>query len=207
MDNRDQQEMRADHGGSSRNTTGPVHLTKPLYRLCHMPSMVRTALKMRSITTCDRLLATVGRYEDRERFAHDARIPFNDLTILVRRADLARVRGLGWVFRSMLEDLDVADIATLAHQDSHKVRGLAIAYAQQSLQYSQAFADLGRGGRLYIASPTPSNRGRSTPNVPAIRECRWLGCMLSFVMIWEHIREWVFLSAKISTDIPGFTTI
>ena len=123
MDNRDQQEMRADHGGSSRNTTGPVHLTKPLYRLCHMPSMVRTALKMRSITTCDRLLATVGRYEDRERFAHDARIPFDDLTILVRRADLARVRGLGWVFRSMLEDLDVADIATLAHQDSHKLHG------------------------------------------------------------------------------------
>ena len=70
MDNLDQQEMRADHGGSSRNTTGPVHLTKPLYRLCHMPSMVRTALKMRSITTCDRLLATKGRYEDRERFAH-----------------------------------------------------------------------------------------------------------------------------------------
>jgi hypothetical protein len=40
------------------------------------------------------------------------------LTILARRADLARVRGLGWVFRSMVEHLEVADVAALARNES-----------------------------------------------------------------------------------------
>lgn len=121
MDNLAQQEIYADHGGSSWPTAKPVHLTKSLSQLCHVPRTTWVALKMRSITTCDRLLAAAGGYEDRETFAHDTQISMDDLTILVRRADLARVHGLGWVFRSMLEDLDVADIATLAHHDSHKL--------------------------------------------------------------------------------------
>ncbi|MFZ1428156.1 MAG: DUF4332 domain-containing protein [Geminicoccaceae bacterium] len=121
MDNLGEQEMHADHGGSSWPTAKPVHLTKSLNQLCHMPRTTWVALKIRSITTCDRLLSAVGRYEDRETFAQATQISMDDLTILVRRADLARVRGLGWVFRSMLEELDVADIATLAHHDSHKL--------------------------------------------------------------------------------------
>ncbi len=122
MSNRSQHAMNADHARPSWATAGPAHLTKPLSKLCHVPRTNWAALKVRSITTCDRLLAALGRYEDRDAFARHTQISMDELTTLVRRADLARVRGLGWVFRSMLEALDVADIAALAVQDSGKLR-------------------------------------------------------------------------------------
>ena len=47
-----------------------------------------------------------------------ARHPYrpDQLTELVRRADLARVKGVGTVFGRMLEDLGIGDVAKLAHQ-------------------------------------------------------------------------------------------
>jgi hypothetical protein len=64
----------------------------PLAKLRQVPPLLRAALKVRHITTCDQLLAAAGRFEDRAALAHAARIDPDRLTDLVRQADLARVR-------------------------------------------------------------------------------------------------------------------
>ena len=54
------------------------------------------------------------RHRARARLAREAGIDPDVLLALVRRADLARVDGLGTVFGLMLEDLGVDDVTTLA---------------------------------------------------------------------------------------------
>ena len=88
----------------------------PLAKLRQVPPLLKAALKARSITTCDQLLAAAGRFDDRAALARAARIAPDPLTELVRRADLARVKGVGSVFGRMLEDLGIGDVAKLAHQ-------------------------------------------------------------------------------------------
>jgi predicted flap endonuclease-1-like 5' DNA nuclease len=90
----------------------------PLAKLRQVPPLLRAALKVRHITTSDQLLAAAGRFEDRAALAHAARIDPDQLTDLVRQADLARVKGIGWGFGLMLEALGVGDVATLAQQQS-----------------------------------------------------------------------------------------
>ena len=88
----------------------------PLAKLRQVPPLLKVALKARSITTCDQLLAVAALYDDRAALAHAARIAPDQLTQLVRRADLARVKGVGTVFGRMLEDLGIGEVAKLAHQ-------------------------------------------------------------------------------------------
>ena len=88
----------------------------PLAKLRQVPPLLKAALKSRSITTCDQLLAVAGQFDDRAALAHAARIAPDQLTELVRRADLARVKGVGTVFGRMLEDLGIGEVAKLAHQ-------------------------------------------------------------------------------------------
>ena len=88
----------------------------PLAKLRQVPPLLKAALKARSITTCDQLLAVAGRCDDRAALARAARIAPDQLTELVRRADLARVKGVGTVFGRMLEDLGIGEVAKLAHQ-------------------------------------------------------------------------------------------
>ena len=89
----------------------------PLAKLGRVPPLIRAALKARDINTCDQLLAAAGRFDDRAALARAARIDPDRLTALVRRADLARVRGAGAVFGRMLEELGIGDVATLAQQE------------------------------------------------------------------------------------------
>ena len=88
----------------------------PLAKLRQVPPLLKAALKARSITTCDQLLAVAGQFDDRAALARATRIALDPLTELVRRADLARVKGVGTVFGRMLEDLGIGDVAKLAHQ-------------------------------------------------------------------------------------------
>ena len=88
----------------------------PLAKLRQVPPLLRAALKVRHITTCDQLLAAAARFEDRAALAHAARIDPDRLTDLVRQADLERVKGVGWAFSLMLEDLGIGEVAKLAHQ-------------------------------------------------------------------------------------------
>ena len=86
----------------------------PLAKLRQVPPLLRAALKVRHITTCDQLLAAAARFEDRAALAHAARIEPDRLTDLVRQADLERVKGVGWAFGLMLEALGIGDVAMLA---------------------------------------------------------------------------------------------
>src|SRR3954449_13506327 len=89
----------------------------PVSKLRGLTLPVRAALRRRGIATCERLLRAGGRAHDRDRLAREAGIDPDALLALVRRADLARVNGLGTVFGLMLEDLGVRDVPALAARD------------------------------------------------------------------------------------------
>ena len=89
----------------------------PISKLRGLTAPLRTALKRRGITTCPQLLRAAGRAADRDRLAREAGTDPAALLALVRRADLARVGGIGVVFGLMLEELGVPDAAALAARD------------------------------------------------------------------------------------------
>ena len=88
-------------------------------------------MKRRRIATCGRLLAAAGRAGDRARLADEAGIDPGALLDIVRRADLARVDGVGTVFGMMLEDLGVVDVRTLAGQEPGPLHARLRAYNQE----------------------------------------------------------------------------
>src|SRR5690349_579591 len=108
-----------DAGSPTRLVPGPQAPPAPplpIAKLRGVAVPLRAALKRRRITTCEQLLRAAGRAADRDRLAREAGIDPAALLALVRRADLARVGGLGVVFGLMLEELGVPDLAALAAQ-------------------------------------------------------------------------------------------
>ena len=89
----------------------------PISKLHQVPYRARLALKVHRITTCQQLLAAVGNAAARAALAKAAQIELAVLDTLVRRADMARVNGVGVVFGLMLEELDVHDVESLAGCD------------------------------------------------------------------------------------------
>jgi len=89
----------------------------PVSKLRGLAPRVRAALKRHRVTTCGQLLRAAGGARDRDRLAREAGIDPGELLALVRRADLARVAGIGTVFGLMLEDLGVRDVPALAARD------------------------------------------------------------------------------------------
>ena len=89
----------------------------PVSKLRGLTLPVRAALKRHRVTTCGQLLRAAGGARDRDRLARVAGIDPGELLALVRRADLARVAGIGTVFGLMLEDLGVRDVPALAARD------------------------------------------------------------------------------------------
>jgi predicted flap endonuclease-1-like 5' DNA nuclease len=89
----------------------------PISKLRGLTAQARTALKQRRVTTCSQLLRAAATAEDRAALAAEAGVPDEVLLALVRRADMARVNGIGTVFGMMLEDLGVHDVGALADQD------------------------------------------------------------------------------------------
>lgn len=113
----------------------------PISKLRGVPFPARVALKVRRITTCSQLLAAAGGYQEREALARATRLSFDVLTELVRRADMARVNGVGSVFGLMLEELGVHDVASLAQHQPAELHERLRAYNQEE--------------RLARRSPTP----------------------------------------------------
>src|SRR5438045_1703095 len=72
-------------------------LGRPVSKLRSLAPRVRAALKARGVTTCGQLLRAAGKAGDRARLAAAAGIDPEGLLALVRRADLARVGGVGVV--------------------------------------------------------------------------------------------------------------
>jgi predicted flap endonuclease-1-like 5' DNA nuclease len=77
---------------------------------------VRNRLKRQGISYTHQLLREAGSAEQRGRLAARGRIDEVALTRLVRRADLARIKGIGAIFADMLEMIGVDQVATLAEQ-------------------------------------------------------------------------------------------
>ncbi len=107
------------HATDSLVGLGPGPAPRPeqpflLSKLRGLAPRVRAALERHRVATCGQLLRAAG--GARDRLARVAGIDPEELLALVRRADLARVDGLGTVFGLMLEDLGVADMPTLAAQ-------------------------------------------------------------------------------------------
>lgn len=115
--------------------------TLPISKLRGVPFQARVALKVRRITTCTQLLHAAGGHQERDALAASARVPVEVLTDLVRRADMARVNGVGSVFGLMLEELGVPDVSALAQQDGAELHERLRAYNLEE--------------RLARRSPTP----------------------------------------------------
>ena len=96
----------------------PSSMERRLSKLPRVPPEIRRALKVRHIKTCDELLAVAARLDNRLSLARAARISPETLTEVVRRADLARVCGTGFVFSQMLMEVGVLDVAVLAEREA-----------------------------------------------------------------------------------------
>src|SRR4051794_16476856 len=117
-------------------------LVLPVSKLRGLTLPVRAALKRRGIVTCGRLLRAAGGARDRARLAAEAGIDPDALLALVRRADVARVGGIGTVFGLMLEELGVHDVPALAAQDPAELHARLAAHNREE--------------RLARRSPTPA---------------------------------------------------
>jgi predicted flap endonuclease-1-like 5' DNA nuclease len=83
---------------------------------------VRRKLKRQGISYTHQLLREAGGTEQRRRLAERSQIDEAALLRLVRRADLARVKGIGAIFADMLEMIGVDQVAMLAEQDPLDLR-------------------------------------------------------------------------------------
>jgi predicted flap endonuclease-1-like 5' DNA nuclease len=79
---------------------------------------VRMKLKRLGVSYTHQLLREAGSAERCRRLAARSGIDEGILTRLVRRADLARIKGIGAIFADMLEMIGVDQVAVLAGQDS-----------------------------------------------------------------------------------------
>ena len=106
--------MQPHKSTTPRTHEGPV---LPISKLQGVPALLRWALKVKSIATTAQLLAAAGGFEQREAFAAAMQVAPELLTAIVRRADLARVKGVGVRFAQMLEEIGIHDVVSLAEQD------------------------------------------------------------------------------------------
>ena len=102
---------------SSRASQTYFASVMPISKLRSVPASARWALKIKSINTSAQLLAAAGGFEQREALAAAVQVAPALLTAIVRRADLARVKGLGVRFAQMLEEIGIHDVAAVAEQD------------------------------------------------------------------------------------------
>jgi predicted flap endonuclease-1-like 5' DNA nuclease len=94
----------------------------PISKLYGVARDVRLALKVRYITTSEQLLRAAARYEDRQMLAQATYLQLEAVTAVVRRADIARVKGIGTGFARLLAEIGVVDVAILALQDAEALR-------------------------------------------------------------------------------------
>ncbi|MEZ5847715.1 MAG: DUF4332 domain-containing protein [Geminicoccaceae bacterium] len=125
------------------NDTGPAgtRYSLPISKLRGVPQRARVVLKARRITSCGQLLDAAGTIDKREQLARMTNLDLDLLTVLVQRADMSRVNGVGAVFGMMLEDLGVRDVQSLAGQDPQQLHDDLRSYNQEE--------------RLARRSPTP----------------------------------------------------
>lgn len=100
----------------------------PISKLRGVPPTVRLRLKSKRITTCAQLLLAAGEAQSRAALRETTGIDEDVLLLLVQRADMARIRGIGTVFGLMLEELAIADVEQLARQTPADLHAALRAY-------------------------------------------------------------------------------
>ncbi len=118
-----------------------VQPSLPLSKLRGLSILLRVALKARRITNCEQLLAAAATAPARRRLCAEAGLDDDEVLRLVRRADMARVNGIGAVFGMMLEELGIMDVPALAAADPVLLHGRLRSYNEQE--------------RIARRSPTP----------------------------------------------------
>ena len=108
-------EATAGHGSGSDGTDAmSLHVSK----LRGISLDVRIKLKRQGVSYTHQLLRAAGSTERCRRLAARSGIDEATLMRLVRRADLARIKGIGAIFADILEMIGVDQVAVLAGQDS-----------------------------------------------------------------------------------------
>lgn len=102
----------------SVSNASPLHVSK----LRGMDVPTRNKLKRQGITYADQLIQAAGPSEARVAMADRMGMDETLLLRLVRRSDLARVKGIGAIFADMLEVVGVHNVAQLAARDPHELR-------------------------------------------------------------------------------------
>ena len=127
--------------GTARNADQTPAMSLHVSKLRGISVDVRNRLKRQGISYTHQLLREAGGAEQRRRLAARGQINEEDLGRLVRRADLARIKGIGAIFADMLELIGVDAVATLAQQEPAGLRG--------------RLYQLNAAGRLARRAPTP----------------------------------------------------
>ena len=105
-----------------RGDIDPAAMSLHVSKLRGISIEVRQKLKRQGISYTHQLLRDAGSTEQRRRLAERSRIDDPTLLRLVRRADLARVKGIGAIFADMLEMIGIDEVAALAEQDALALR-------------------------------------------------------------------------------------
>lgn len=83
---------------------------------------VRARLKVGGITYSDQLLLAAGTPEKREALSRATGLDVAVIERLARRADLARVKGIGLIFADMLEVIGVDSVEALRYASPEPLR-------------------------------------------------------------------------------------
>lgn len=108
----------ADRAGAS---DGAGAMSLHVSKLRGISVDVRLKLKRQGVSYTHQLLREAGSAERRRHLAARSGIDEPTLTRLVRRADLARVKGIGAIFADMLEIIGVDQVVLLAEQDPNEL--------------------------------------------------------------------------------------
>jgi predicted flap endonuclease-1-like 5' DNA nuclease len=100
---------------------GELSHTLPIGKLMGISRQSKLGLKAHGVTTCGQLLALAERPERQEELAHVSGIAPDELRIVINRADMARVNGIGWMFGMMLESLGVQTVGDLARREPEEL--------------------------------------------------------------------------------------
>jgi predicted flap endonuclease-1-like 5' DNA nuclease len=105
-------------GGRGLQLDGADAMSLHVSKLRGISLDVRLKLKRQGVSYTHQLLREAGNAEHCRRLAARSGIDEAILTRLVRRADLARIKGIGAIFADMLEMIGVDQVAVLAGQES-----------------------------------------------------------------------------------------
>ena len=104
-------------GGRAPEADGAGAMSLHVSKLRGISLDVRIKLKRQGVSYTHQLLREAGSAEQCRRLAARSRIDEATLQQLVRRADLARIKGIGAIFADMLEMIGIHQVTSLAEQD------------------------------------------------------------------------------------------